>query len=113
MLLFALIVLTEWDEFRAVDLEKVRNLMKGYVIFDGRNIFNPKILRPTANTIEGIKNAVIPNQSLIHRLAIYAPTPPIVLLIFLSVIISPRFFPETILSSAFQSKKKEIKAISK
>ena len=77
------------------------------------NIFNPKILRPTTNTIEGIKNAVIPNQSLIHRLAIYAPNPPMVLLIFLSIIISPRFFPETILSSAFQSKKKEIKAISK
>ena len=41
----ALVVLTEWDEFRAVDLEKVRNLMKGDVIFDGRNIFNPKKVR--------------------------------------------------------------------
>ncbi len=38
----ALIILTEWNEFKQVDLEKIKKLMKKLVIFDGRNIFEPK-----------------------------------------------------------------------
>ncbi|EKD63219.1 MAG: hypothetical protein ACD_51C00316G0014 [uncultured bacterium] len=38
----ALLVLTEWDEFRAVDLKKVKKIMKGDLICDGRNIYNKK-----------------------------------------------------------------------
>lgn len=41
----ALMVLTEWDEFREVDLEKVKKLMKKAIIFDGRNIFDPEKVR--------------------------------------------------------------------
>ena len=37
----ALLILTEWDEFRAIDLEKIRKLMKGNLICDGRNIYKP------------------------------------------------------------------------
>jgi len=37
----ALLILTEWDEFRAADLRKVKELMKGDLICDGRNIYNP------------------------------------------------------------------------
>ncbi|HAU40076.1 MAG: nucleotide sugar dehydrogenase, UDPglucose 6-dehydrogenase [Candidatus Peregrinibacteria bacterium GW2011_GWF2_43_17] len=37
----ALLILTEWDEFRAVDLKKIKELMRGSLICDGRNIYNP------------------------------------------------------------------------
>ena len=38
----ALIIITEWREFRLLDMEKVKGLMKTPVIFDGRNIYDPE-----------------------------------------------------------------------
>lgn len=38
----ALVVLTEWDEFRNLDLEKAKTLLKTPLIIDGRNIYNPE-----------------------------------------------------------------------
>jgi UDPglucose 6-dehydrogenase len=38
----ALIIMTEWDEFRTVEYAILKNLMKGDVIIDGRNIFDRK-----------------------------------------------------------------------
>ena len=37
----ALMLVTEWNEFREPDFELMKKLMKGKVIFDGRNIWNP------------------------------------------------------------------------
>ena len=34
----ALIIATEWSEFRTPDFEKMTQRMKGKVIFDGRNV---------------------------------------------------------------------------
>ncbi len=36
-----LIIITEWDEFRELDFEKVKSLMHSYNIVDGRNIYTP------------------------------------------------------------------------
>ena len=36
----ALLVITEWNEFRRPDFERMRQLMKHPVIFDGRNIYD-------------------------------------------------------------------------
>ena len=36
----ALIVLTEWDEFRMPDFDKIKHLMKQKIIIDGRNVWN-------------------------------------------------------------------------
>jgi len=41
----ALVVVTEWNEFRNPDSAKVKALMKGHVIFDGRNIFHPEKMK--------------------------------------------------------------------
>jgi UDPglucose 6-dehydrogenase len=41
----ALAVVTEWGEFVELDMGKVKKLMKKPVIFDGRNIYNPKRIR--------------------------------------------------------------------
>ncbi|HIO76384.1 MAG TPA: UDP-glucose 6-dehydrogenase, partial [Gammaproteobacteria bacterium] len=49
-----LIIVTEWKEFRSVDFTEVKNRMKGAVIFDGRNIYDPKVLNETGLTYCGI-----------------------------------------------------------
>ena len=36
-----LLILTEWNEFRSIDLSEVKSHMRGQHIFDGRNIYNP------------------------------------------------------------------------
>jgi UDPglucose 6-dehydrogenase len=38
----ALLILTEWSEFRKMDLERVKSLLKNPLIIDGRNLFNPE-----------------------------------------------------------------------
>lgn len=40
----AMLLLTEWHEFRAPDFEKIYNLLKQKIIFDGRNQYEPKRL---------------------------------------------------------------------
>ncbi|PKN94379.1 MAG: UDP-glucose 6-dehydrogenase [Chloroflexi bacterium HGW-Chloroflexi-6] len=41
----ALIVVTEWNEFKQLDLEKIKSLLKTPVIMDGRNIYNPASIK--------------------------------------------------------------------
>ena len=38
----ALLIATEWNEFRNIDLERIKSLMKRPIIFDSRNIFEPE-----------------------------------------------------------------------
>lgn len=38
----ALLVVTEWPEFRTPEFDKIANLLKNKVIFDGRNVFEPE-----------------------------------------------------------------------
>lgn len=38
----ALLIATEWAEFRGADLDKVKKLLKAPVVFDGRNIYTPE-----------------------------------------------------------------------
>ena len=37
----ALMVLTEWNEFKQLDLQRLKDVMKEPIIFDGRNIYDP------------------------------------------------------------------------
>jgi UDPglucose 6-dehydrogenase len=41
----ALLILTEWNEFRNPNFDMLRNELKNRVIFDGRNIFSPDKMR--------------------------------------------------------------------
>ena len=41
----ALALVTEWNEFREPDFERMRKVMKAPVVFDGRNIYKPDTLR--------------------------------------------------------------------
>jgi UDPglucose 6-dehydrogenase len=49
-----LFVLTEWNEFRRPDFERMKKLMKQPVVFDGRNIFDPVRMRERGFTYFGI-----------------------------------------------------------
>jgi UDPglucose 6-dehydrogenase len=40
-----LVVATEWSEFRRPDFERMRRLMRTPVIFDGRNVFTPALMK--------------------------------------------------------------------
>jgi len=40
----AVVVVTEWKEFRSPDLDELRRRMKSPVVFDGRNLFDPVLL---------------------------------------------------------------------
>jgi len=40
----ALIINTEWNEYRQPDFPKLKEIMAGHVIFDGRNLYNPERL---------------------------------------------------------------------
>jgi len=50
----ALVLVTEWTEFREPDFERIGSLLKKPVIFDGRNIWNPEKLRKRGFTYYGI-----------------------------------------------------------
>ncbi|MCX6035148.1 MAG: UDP-glucose 6-dehydrogenase, partial [Chloroflexi bacterium] len=50
----ALMVLTEWNEFKNIDLERVRDAMKKPLIFDGRNIYDPVEMRALGFTYRGV-----------------------------------------------------------
>ena len=50
----ALVLITEWPEFRNPDFERIKELMKTPVVFDGRNIYNPDKLRKMGFTYYGI-----------------------------------------------------------
>jgi len=41
----ALVVVTEWNEFKQLDLEKLRGLLECPVIYDGRNIYDPRLMK--------------------------------------------------------------------
>jgi UDPglucose 6-dehydrogenase len=41
----ALVIVTEWNEFREPDFAKIKKLLRNPVIFDGRNIYTPEQMR--------------------------------------------------------------------
>ncbi len=50
----ALIVVTEWDEFRNLDMRAVKVLLKQPIVVDGRNIYDPEEMKDFGFTYLGI-----------------------------------------------------------
>jgi len=50
----ALPIVTEWNEFREPDFDKMRKLLKSPVVFDGRNIYSPEHMRALGFTYYSI-----------------------------------------------------------
>ena len=40
-----LLVLTEWNEFRSPNFEEIKKSLNQPVIFDGRNVYEPSVIR--------------------------------------------------------------------
>ena len=50
----ALVIVTEWNDYRSPNFERLAALMVGRVIFDGRNIYEPEQVRSLGFTYYGI-----------------------------------------------------------
>lgn len=50
----ALLIVTEWNEFREPDLAKMKKLMRQPIILDGRNIYQPSVVRAAGFTYGSI-----------------------------------------------------------
>jgi UDPglucose 6-dehydrogenase len=50
----AVALMTEWSEFHLPDFNRMAELMKGKIIFDGRNIYNPSDIKKLGFTYFGI-----------------------------------------------------------
>ncbi len=55
----ALLIATEWSEFRTPDFEIMNGLMKNKVIFDGRNVFDPEQMKQLGYYYESIGRKTI------------------------------------------------------
>ncbi|MBI4999597.1 UDP-glucose/GDP-mannose dehydrogenase family protein [Candidatus Gottesmanbacteria bacterium] len=50
----ALLIITEWNEFRQLNLAKIKKLLKKPIIFDGRNIYNPEKVKKLGFIYKGV-----------------------------------------------------------
>jgi UDPglucose 6-dehydrogenase len=50
----ALMIVTEWNEFKQLDLEKIKALLKSPVIYDSRNIYDPELMRTLGFKYRGV-----------------------------------------------------------
>jgi UDPglucose 6-dehydrogenase len=50
----ALVLVTEWNEFRQLDMTRIKQLMRRPVVVDGRNIYDPYAMRNLGFTYRGI-----------------------------------------------------------
>jgi UDPglucose 6-dehydrogenase len=66
----ALIVVTDWNEFKHLDLERVRNLMNQPVLLDGRNIYDPQLMLELGFKYRGLGrgyNGAYTNEQVEHQ----------------------------------------------
>ncbi|MGZ4161551.1 MAG: UDP binding domain-containing protein, partial [Neobacillus sp.] len=50
----AVLIITEWDEFRHMDLNRLKSLLRQPIVIDGRNIFQPKQMEKLGFKYQGV-----------------------------------------------------------
>ena len=50
----ALVLVTAWNEFKQLDMERLRGIMRGSVFVDGRNIYDPEEMREAGFSYAGV-----------------------------------------------------------
>jgi len=50
----ALILMTEWNQYRALDFERIKSLMKSPLFIDLRNVYDPETLKELGFTYKGV-----------------------------------------------------------
>jgi UDPglucose 6-dehydrogenase len=68
-------VATEWNEFKQLDLGRIKELMRHPVIVDGRNIYEPKMMFGLGFVYFGIGRGVRREAELIARAIIKREMP--------------------------------------
>lgn len=63
----ALVILTEWNEFKDMDLERIRSLLKQPLIIDGRNMFDPQRMAESGFTYICIGRRKEDNADIVHE----------------------------------------------
>ena len=67
----ALVIVTEWKEFRSPDFPAIRAKLKSPVIFDGRNLYDPLLVRAQGFEYDPIGR---PDLSVARRAATQVPS---------------------------------------
>lgn len=57
---------TEWNEYKNIDFRMVRKLMRGNVVYDGRNIFDPEKVVGEGLRYIGVGRSKEPSLSLVR-----------------------------------------------
>jgi UDPglucose 6-dehydrogenase len=47
-------VVTDWNEFKQLDLVRIKSVMKRAIMVDGRNIYDPKVMRQLGFRYRGL-----------------------------------------------------------
>lgn len=55
----AIFIATEWPEFRTPDFEQLDRILKGKVIFDGRNLYDLELMKDLGYTYISIGRAAV------------------------------------------------------
>ena len=58
----ALVILTEWNEFRSLSPEKLKQHMKGNILIDLRNALNPDSFLESGLNLIQVGRPILPNQ---------------------------------------------------
>jgi len=59
----ALILATDWNEFKQLDFERIHKSMKQPIIIDGRNLWDPDLVRELGFTYFGVGRGVLLNNN--------------------------------------------------
>jgi UDPglucose 6-dehydrogenase len=59
----ALMVITEWNEFKNLDLARLCSIMRQPVIFDGRNIYDPELMKQLGFRYRGFGRGINGDKS--------------------------------------------------
>ena len=59
----ALLIATEWKEFRSPDYDRLKSLLKQPLIFDGRNLYDPGLMSRLGFQYFAIGRALVPRAT--------------------------------------------------
>ena len=62
-----IVIMTEWNEFRSLDLKRIKNIMRGDIILDTRNILNMDELSDLGFTYDNVYNMPVHLRNLYYR----------------------------------------------
>jgi len=54
-----LLILTEWDEFASLDLDRLYKALKYPIVIDGRNLYDPEVMAARGFTYYSVGRASV------------------------------------------------------